>query len=219
MKILFLGKEGDKNAEEAAQYTKQLFPQTKIVWARRGVKFPKDLKFWSGDYVFSYLCPWIIPEDLLNKAKKAAINWHPGPPEYPGIGCTNFAMYNEEKVFGITCHHMNPKVDTGNIIEVRRFNVMPEETVWSMTQKCYSHILSSYYDILEKIALGQALPDAGEDWTREPYKRKELNALCQIDPNAAPEEIERRIKATKFDKHWAYIMVNGRKFYLLDDED
>ena len=36
-----------------------------------------------------------------------------------------------------------------NIIEVRRFNILERDTVFSITQKCYSNILNSYYDIIE----------------------------------------------------------------------
>jgi len=124
MEILFIGKKHDQNAMLAAEYLNQTFPNTQIVFGARGENFPENLHLWKGDYIFSYLSPWIIPQGLLERAKKGAINWHPGPPEYPGIGCTNFAVYNDEKVYGITCHYMVDKVDTGKIIEVKRFSFL-----------------------------------------------------------------------------------------------
>ncbi len=66
-------------------------------------------------YIISFVSPWIIPENLLNSAQKAAINFHPGPPDYPGTGCYNFALYEGTKKYGVTAHHMEKKVDTGNI--------------------------------------------------------------------------------------------------------
>lgn len=217
MEILFFGKKGDKYAEIAADYTKLIFPNTMFVWGKRGDRLPEDLNFWKGDYIFSYLSPWIIPKHLLNQAEKGSINWHPGPPEYPGIGCTNFAIYNQEKIFGITCHHMKAKVDTGNIIEVRRFNILEKDTVFSITQKCYSKILNSYYDILEKIYLNMELPISNENWKRKPYTRKELNALCEIKADMDLDEVKNRIKATKYDRHWAYIDLEGMKFYFKEE--
>ena len=59
----------------------------------RDDKFPEDIEWWKGDYIVSFLSPWVISNSLLNRAKKASINFHPAPPEYPGIGCTNFAIY------------------------------------------------------------------------------------------------------------------------------
>lgn len=88
------------------------------------------------------MSPWIIPKGLLERVVKGAINWHPGPPEYSRIGCTNFAIYNNEKEFGITCHYMLDKVDTGKIIGVKRFSILENDTVFSITQKCYLLILN-----------------------------------------------------------------------------
>lgn len=212
--ILFMGKKHDTNAVQASQYLKQIFPDAHVIFGGRGEKFPDDLRHWTSDYIFSYLSPWIIPGCLLQAAKKGAINWHPGPPEYPGIGCTNFAIYDDAKQFGITCHYMLPKVDTGKIIEVRRFPVLKNDTVLSITQKCYSLILISFYQMVEHISItGKPLPACGEKWKRKPYTRKELDALSEIKPAMPVAEIEKRIKATTYDKPWAFVEVKGKRFY------
>ena len=217
MKILFIGKKEDAAAEKAADDLLKLFPQTEVVWSHRSIKYPQELKSWTGDYVFSYLSQWIIPASTLNGAKVAALNWHPGPPQYPGIGCTNFAVYNQEKQFGITCHHMNPKVDTGSIVEVRRFPVAPDDSVFKITQSCYEEIAASFKSITEGIHSGDELPVCPEHWTREPYRRTELDALCVLTPEMSKEEMQLRIKATKYDRHWAFLELNGIKFMPTED--
>ena len=217
MKILFIGKKNDANALAASEYLKQVFPDAVIVFGVRGESFPEDLAWWKGDYIFSYLSPWIIPKSLLERAERGAINWHPGPPEYPGIGCTNFAIYNDEKEFGITCHYMLAKVDTGKIIEVKRFQVIENDTVYSITQKCYSLILNSFYRMIERIANEEPFPSSHEDWTRKPYTRKELDSLSEIQPEMSKREIERRIKATTYDKPWAFVEIQGKRFYYRDE--
>ncbi len=219
MKILFVGKKFDKYAEEASDYLLRAFPESEIFFVSRGDKIPEKIINWSGDYVFSYLSPWIIPKKILQSAERHCINWHPGPPEYPGIGCTNFAIYNREKFFGITCHHMLEKVDTGSIIEVRRFPVLDTDSVYSITQKCYSSIICSFYDIVDTIRAGKKIPKSDLVWTKKPYTRKELNSLSKIDLNMTIEESERRIKATTYDKPWAFVEVNGRKYVLENNED
>jgi len=153
----------------------------------------------------------------LERAEKGAINWHPGPPEYPGIGCTNFAIYNNEKEFGITCHYMLAKVDTGKVVEVKRFKVLENDSVYSITQKCYSLILNSFYRIIEKISNEEPLPISDEDWKRKPFTRKELDSLSEIKPDMSKDEIERRIKATTYDKPWAFVEIKGKKFYYRDE--
>jgi methionyl-tRNA formyltransferase len=217
MKILFFAKQGDENAKIAANYLKQIYPETSIFFGDRKDRFPEEINTWQGDYVFSYLSPSIIPNSLLERTTKGAINWHPGPPEYPGIGCTNFAIYNHEKEFGITCHFMAKKVDTGKVIEVKRFSILQNDTVFSITQKCYTHILSSFYSIVEKISNNEQLPLSIENWKRKPYTRKELDALCVIEQDMEIEEIERRIKSTTYDRPWAYTEIKGKKFYWKEE--
>jgi methionyl-tRNA formyltransferase len=149
----------------------------------------------------------------LENAGKAAINFHPGSPEYPGIGCTNFAIYDEAPEFGITCHHMAEAVDTGPIIEVRRFPLLPGDSVLDLTLRCYENILECFIDILENILLARSLPESKENWTRAPYTRRELNDLCRIDTEISEREMHRRIRATVFpNAPGPYIELHGVRF-------
>ena len=168
--------------------------------------------------MISYLSQWIIPGKVLEKASMAALNFHPGTPEYPGIGCTNFAIYNNADEFGVTCHHMAAKVDTGNIVAVRRFPVYEEDTVYAITQRCYNAILNLFYEIFYIVMNGENIPASDETWMRRPYLRKELNELCKLTPEMDLAEIERRIKATTYLQPWAYLEV-GEEIFKLTVED
>jgi len=212
--FLFMGKKNDFYCERAKEFMALSCPDTVFLLGERRDPFPEDVGRWKGDYIISYLSPWIVPEAVLKRATLAAINFHPGPPEYPGTGCTNFAMYNCESSFGVTCHHMDTKVDTGRIIAVKRFPLFPEDTVYSLTQRCYSHILALFFDIISGIIQGIPLPTVGEHWKRSPYRRSELNALCEITADMDPSEISRRIRATTFPKApGAFVEIKGVKFY------
>ena len=167
---------------------------------------------WKGDLLISFIGSWIIPESLLEKASFAAINFHPGSPEYPGIGCTNFAIYNGEKEYGVTCHYMKAMVDTGNIIAVKRFPITEEDTVFSVTQQCYRLIETMFYELMDCILQGKPFPASTEKWKRKPYTRKELNELCYISPDMPEEEMERRIKATTYRTGPGPIQGSGTKY-------
>lgn len=211
--ILFFGKAGDFYCERAVDFINQHFSDVIIVLGKRGDPLPEKVKDWQGDYLVSYLSPWIIPNWLLEKTKKANINFHPGPPEYPGIGCTNFAIYYEEMVFGITCHHMNAKVDTGDIIAVRRFPLLQTDSVYSLTQRCYASILELFYEIMALILQDLPLPVSKETWQRKPFRRKELNALCALSLDMSEEEIAKRVRALTFpNAPGAYIKIGNMKF-------
>lgn len=206
MKVLFIGKEGDGYSKAAADFVQLHFKNAVVVFSKRTDPFPVYLHEWEGDIIISYLAQWIMPDSLLQKAKKAAINFHPGPPDYPGIGCTNFAVYNKEKEFGITCHHMLAKVDSGSIIAVRRFQLFENDTVYSITQRCYVEILHLFYQLISDLLMNQPLPGSDENWTRKPYTRKQLNELCELTPDMTSEEVDLRIKATTYGtKVWAHM--------------
>ena len=205
LEVLFIGKADNFYSGVADDFIRQHFENPVVVFSKRGDPFPDKLKKWKGDLLVSYLAQWIIPGELISNAKLAAINLHPGPPEYPGIGCTNFAVYHGETEFGITCHHMLDRVDSGKIIAVRRFPVFPSDSVYSLTQRCYVEILHLFYELMSNLLQGNQLPSSNEKWTRKPFKRKELDALCELRDDMSEEEKQRRIKATTYgDKVWAY---------------
>mgnify|MGYP003592551279 FL=1 len=218
LKVLFIGKADDQYSKYAGEFVSLHFPETITIYGKRGEQFPKEAYEWEGDIIVSYLSQWIIPEAVLRKACVMAINFHPGPPEYPGIGCTNFAVYDAVKEYGVTCHHMLAKVDTGKIISVKRFPVYETDTVFAITQRCYALILNQFYEVFDTIIQGKPLPASTENWKRKPYLRKELNMLCKVTPDMPLEEINRRIKATNFVKHWAFMQVGDNIFKLVDEK-
>lgn len=198
--------------DKAILYLETHFSKVDIFTGKVGDSFPIAAKRQKANICISYLSPWIIPEEVLRHIKKFAINFHPGLPSYRGIGCTNFAIYNEEKTFGVTAHLMEPQVDSGRIINVMRFPVFKDDTLWSMTNKCYVFTLFQFYYIFDYYLLNGKLPRCNEPWSRKLYTRKELNELCKLKTTMSKDEIKKRIKATKFpNMPGAYFEIVGRK--------
>lgn len=212
--VLFLCKKDNEYAGRATAFVQKHFSAHTVFTGGRKDKLPAEVLNWKGDLLVSFISPWIYPAGLLESAAVAAINFHPGSPEYPGTGCTNFAIYNGEKEYGITCHHMNSTVDSGNIIQVKRFPVKTEDTVYGVTQHCYRLIEESFYEIMNLLLAGQSLPVTNEQWKRKPYTRKQLDELCTISPDMNEEEIERRIKATTYKTPWAFTRIGKHIFKL-----
>jgi methionyl-tRNA formyltransferase len=165
------------------------------------------LSSWEGDYIISYLSRWIVPQTLLERVKSSAINFHPASPDYLGVGCNNFALYNEEEFFGVTCHFMLPNVDSGKIIATKKFPIFGTDNVSTLLAKTYDHQLELFYVIMNKILNGEGLNPSGEKWGRGPYTRKELNKLPRIMPEMEEHEIKRRIRATEFGKWKPYLKI------------
>ena len=181
-------------------------------------KIPEEILKEEGDLLISFLSPWIIPATLLKKFE-LAINFHPGPPEYPGTGCYNFALYEEAKEYGVTCHFITEKVDAGPIIKVIRFPILQTETVKSLRNKALSYLLVLFFDIMSKIINGEKLVPCGEQWKRKAFTRKDLEELCRITPDMTKDEVIKRIKATCYpDMPGAYVEIFGKRFYYKCDQ-
>jgi methionyl-tRNA formyltransferase len=217
--ILFLGKEEDPYCAKALEFCQANFREVTACLGVWGDPLPREAAEWQGDYIISYLSRWVVPDSLLRKANIAAINFHPASPDYPGIGCNNFALYENAAEYGVTCHHMAPKVDTGEIVAVRRFPIFPSDDVASLLSRTYEHQLELFYEVVSEIVSGQPLPISDEKWTRKPFTRKEFNQLFIITPDMNQEEIAKRIRAVKF-KHWKpYIVLGDYTFELKTDDD
>lgn len=133
----------------------------------------------SYDYVISYLAPNILNKTILESAKIAAINFHPGPPKYPGIGGYNFALYNGDKQYGVVAHYMEEKVDSGKIFDQRFFAIFPNDTVERLKERSMSSLLDLFYHVMQQILLDiKAYFTKEANWEAIPYTRKELQELC-----------------------------------------
>ncbi len=193
--LLFLGKARDWHTDRAAAFCERNFTVVRVAVGDWGDPFPAGVLDSRWDCIVSYLSRWIVPAALLDRAVHA-INFHPGPPEYPGYGCNNFAVYEGAREFGATCHHMAAQVDTGPIIAVARFPVLPTDTGGTLLLRTYDYQLVLFYDVVGRIIRGEALPAARDKWTREPFTRRQFEELGRITPEMNQDEAARRKKAT-----------------------
>jgi len=214
LKILFLGKKDDNHTLRALEFLRLYFLDVTSCLGRWGNPLPDEAKDWKGDIIISYLSRWVVPEFVIANAGIAAINFHPGPPEYPGIGCNNFALYNSEKEYGVTCHHMSKDVDTGKIIAVKRFAVMPKDNVESLLSRTYDYQLCLFYEEIFKFITSGHFSMSEETWGRLPYTRKEFNELFEIAVDMNEEEIARRVRAVSFKQFQPYLAIQGYRFIL-----
>lgn len=209
-KVLFIGKQGDFYSERAAETVTSIWPGARILFASKSHKH--DLSGWEGDLLLSYTCPQIISAVVLEH-QNLAINFHSGPPEYPGTGCYNFALYDEAPEYGVTCHHMVGTVDAGAIIEARRFPILPTDTVATLIQRSYAVQAVLFHEIVTKLAKGEPIPSSHEVWKKKATTKKDLEALCVLTPDMPEDEMRRRIRATTFPgAPGARIEVAGRRF-------
>lgn len=194
---LLLASKGNE-ADRIAAFCRKAFSQVEAYHGDWGQPIPEECSWWRGDIIISYCSRWIVPKHLLERAAFAEINFHPAPPEYPGIGGINWALYENADSFGVTCHQMAPEVDAGPIIEVRRFPVLTADDVASLFSRTHTHLEALTYDMLGALATGGDLPTSTERWSGPRRDRRELNGLAAIAPEMSTAEVARRVRATHF---------------------
>jgi methionyl-tRNA formyltransferase len=212
LSVLFLGKAEDSDCARALDYCQANFDPVVHCLGQWRDPLPEDARSWEGDYIISYLSRWVVPESLLRRAKKAAVNFHPASPEYPGIGCINFALYEGAREYGATCHHMATQVDTGPIIAVRRFPVHAADDIDTLLKRTYEHQIELFFELAPLMAEGRDLPASSETWTRPAFTRQQFNQLFRITPDMARDEIARRVRAVSYGKFQPYIELEGYRF-------
>lgn len=183
--------------EVAEQILESYFPSAQVVLGLRGDTYPGPLCS-QVDILISFSSPWVVNESDLARVRRAALNFHPGSPRYPGIGCTNFAIYEEAQTYGPTCHFMATSVDSGPIISYTEFQVSRDETVWSLTNRTYAHMLAQFSNVLALLISGKLPETSGIPWARRPYTRGELESLALVYDSDNLGEIERRKKAMEY---------------------
>jgi methionyl-tRNA formyltransferase len=145
---------------------------TPVLWSPGEPK--PDLSNWHGDWIISFKSDLILPRAILERAKKGAINFHPSPPKYRGVGGYWWALHNGDDAFGVTCHNMNERIDHGEIITTESFPIWSGETVESLKHRAAIHSLALLNATLNDILAGKTLAPSGVQWEQHLYTSKEL---------------------------------------------
>ncbi len=108
------------------------------------------------DYLLSITNLRVLPEAVLARARRAAINFHDGPlPEYAGLHTPAWALLNRESEYGISFHEMTAGVDEGAVLAERRFPVVADETSLSLNTKCFEAAIEAFEELVPMLAAGR----------------------------------------------------------------
>ena len=185
-----------------------------------GEKINKKYLKLNYDYIFCFRSFYILKKNILKKVKKAAINFHPGPPEYRGIGCVNYAVYENSKFYGCTAHLINEKVDNGKIIDVKKFSISKKDYISKILTKTYKVMFNQSISIINQLNTNpgfikrQIEKNKKIKWSNKNKKLKDLNKFYIIDKNIKKNDFLNKIRATVTPKFKPYIKLYGKKFIL-----
>jgi len=224
-KILFFGKFGDQYSKKLLSYLKNNFSNVKYVASTTHDKsINKKILEWSGDYIFSFRSYFILPESLIKSAKIAAINFHPGPPNYRGIGCVNFALYNEERTYGVIAHLMKKKIDNGEILKYTKFSIKHKTSLEEVLNKTHFELykLAMYFFkkiYLNKLNIKKCINKNRKiNWSKKIYTKQDMLKLYNLNIKINKKEFKKIIKATVYKNFMPHITIFNKRFIYTNDK-
>jgi len=141
------------------------------------------------------------------------VNFHPGPlPEFRGRNLAYHAIMQGVPSFGATIHYMAEEFDTGEIIDIERFAILPSDTAGDLVRRSHDALEGLFKSYVPRLLEGRvpSYPQGKEGQ----YYRKSLIA----DVIALSEEQERKIRAlTVVPKFYGRVKVAGRTYNIVPD--
>ena len=129
-------------------------------------EFLERLKASAPDIVVSVSCPQIFKKDLIDLPSFGCLNIHGAIlPHYRGVLPSFWMLANREKQAGVTIHFMNEKIDAGDVVGQRVFEILPEESLDAFIRRSKTIAADLFVDVLRKIENGTLTPQplaAGE---------------------------------------------------------
>ena len=158
----------------------------------------------------------IVSSALLQKFKSGAYNFHPGPPEYPGIFPSCFAIYERAESFGATAHRMTENIDEGEIVGVERVSLMPWSDRLAVDTMAFECVMRLFKRLLPGLMdFTTPLPASGDAWLGRPRTKKDFKNLCMLPEDVSEDEFELRYRAVgEGPEHALSINLFGNRFRL-----
>lgn len=164
------------------------------------IERPEELAALSHDVLrrsrlIAFVTPVIVPRSILDQLGYGAVNFHPGPPSYPGWAPAHFALYDEADEFGATVHLMVEKVDAGPIIDLALFPLPADISVFGLEGMAYARLAFLFWRMARELACDPVLPPPlGVPWSTRKNSRNHYLELCDIPLDISQAELERRMR-------------------------
>ena len=218
--LLFVRDDCEQSQKVCNFFNNENFRVFTYVSKTMGEKLPEEVFNLNPDFLISFRSLFIIPQRLIETVNFYSINFHPGPPKYPGSGSVNLALYNDDSEFGVTAHLINELIDNGKIIKTISFQIEKDDNVEKLLYKTHRHMYSLFEDINEhlfsnpkKYIEDQLDINKSIFWNGPANKISRINKLQKLEIDISNHELEKRLKSIHTKEYPLYIEINDYKFF------
>lgn len=169
-----------------------------------GDELPARLSDVSFDWLFSIANLSVVPQAVLARASKGAINFHDGPlPRHAGLNAPVWAILAGEQRHGVTWHMIEGGIDEGDIVKQRMFDMAPNETALTLNTRCYEAAMESFSELLTDLH-GPGLQRFPQDLSQRTYHGRldRPAAAARIDLARPADEIVALVRALDHGSYW-----------------
>lgn len=120
------------------RYLQSHYPNLKVIDCEHMDKHLvlKAVSCLPGNMLITYRCPYILPLRCIEGLAFGGYNIHPTLlPKYAGLNPWEAIFLNKEKESGVTIHRLTEKVDEGEILIQRTFQITDSDTIESAREK------------------------------------------------------------------------------------
>ncbi len=208
---------------------KKLKPSPAKVWATeknipvyqpekaKTPEFVQLIKELSPQLIVTAAYGQILPCDILDLPEYGCVNVHGSIlPKYRGASPIQQALFDGEKITGITLQYMAEKMDEGDIILIKTLDILPEDNAGTLFDRLAllgAHAIADYAQLL-KSGKPQGIPQNHDTAT---YCKKIAKEQGNIDWSMSPDDIVNIIRAMT-PSPGAYSFLNVKRVKLVKAE-
>jgi methionyl-tRNA formyltransferase len=178
----------------------------------RDPEFIKKLSSLKPDLIVSAGYWGILPVKLLEIAKIASVNFHGSLlPRHCGKHPVFWTLWYGDREAGITLHHMDEGIDTGDIVYVKKVKVLPEDTVPTL----YDRIMNESMPLVDRLiqdATRGRLPCKPQPKKGYLYNPDLTEQDLKLDFNLPARLLEQRVRISK---KRLFFIYGGKKWEVL----
>lgn len=168
------------------------------------------------EYLVSVGYRHIVPEEILAIPSGGCLNLHPALLPYNRGTMPNVWGIVEDTPAGVTLHHMDASIDTGDIIRQRTVDTSFADTGKALHERLERAQFSLFVETWPDIEQGDIDPTSQND--RGTYHTTaEFDDLCEIDPEQeyTAQELLDVLRALTFPPYDnASIEIDGETYYI-----
>ena len=167
----------------------------------------------SPDFIFSFYYRYMIPQEMLDTARVAALNLHGSLlPKFRGRCPVNWVLIEGEQKSGVTLHVMEAKADTGDIVAQKEVEITFDDTAHSLFLKLASAARLLMRDILPQLISGR-FPRMAQTGPSSYYGgRRPEDGLIDWSHDALT--IYNLIRAVTHPYPGAFTFMEGKKLFI-----